>query len=116
MSKPSREPAYDPAEDTPSLHGDTAVHAPILPPAPEAIDADELRAWAESRTAEAMEALDAEAGPEQFRDDGELFHGRLPDPLNPWVTARAPVQVLPAPVTSVYPGALVRVRSWWVTP
>mgnify|MGYP006921357960 CR=1 FL=1 len=93
------------------------MNAPILPPAPEALDADELRDWAASRTAEAMEALDHEASPEQFRDDGELYHGRLPsedvDAFSPWVVARAPVlrpEILPAPV-SIYPGMLLRVRS-----
>ncbi len=91
---------------------------PLLPPELTPADRAELDAWVDGLLDDAREAIDAEATPEQFRDDGALYHGRLPsedvDPFNPWIIARsavAPVQVLPAPVTSVYPGALVRVRS-----
>jgi hypothetical protein len=81
----------------------------LLPPAPEAIDAAELRAWAESRTAAAMEAFDAEATPEQFRDDGSLFHDRLPsedvDGFNPGIVARAEC-LRPAVIPSSAPGVL----------
>ena len=45
-----------------------------------------------------------------------LYHGRLPsedvDGFSPWIVA--PVerpQILPAPITSIYPGMLLRVRS-----
>ena len=92
--------------------------APILPPAPEALDRDVLDAWCDELFDAAREAIDAEATPEQFRDDGTLYHGRLPsedvDAFSPWIVARAErlrPQVLPAPVTSIYPGMLLRVRS-----
>lgn len=85
---------------------------PLLPAAPTADELAELRDWAASRAAEAFEALDAEATPDAFRDDGELFHGQLPsgdvDAFNPWIVARA--EIYPAPV-SIHPGMLLRVRS-----
>lgn len=75
-------------------------------------------AWADGLIDAAREAVDAEATPEQFRDDGTLFHGRLPsedvDAFSPWIVARAEYlrpQILPAPITSIYPGMLLRVRS-----
>jgi hypothetical protein len=95
---------------------------PLLPPEPTLADRALLDAWCDDLLDEAREAVDREATPDAFADDGTLHYGRLPgddvDAFNPWIIARAPVapvQVLPAPVTSVYPGALVRVRSW-VTP
>ena len=94
------------------------MNAPILPPAPEALDQDVLDAWSDALLDEAREAVDREATPDAFRDDGTLFHDRLPsedvDAFNPWIVARAPVlrpQILPAPVTSICPGMLLRVRS-----
>jgi hypothetical protein len=91
---------------------------PLLPPEPTLADRALLDAWCDELLDEAREAVDREATPDAFRDDGSLHYGRLPsediDALNPWIIARAPVlpvQVLPAPVTSVYPGPIVRVRS-----
>jgi hypothetical protein len=79
---------------------------------PPDLDAAELDAWADALLDEAREAIDREATPEQFRDDGTLYHGRLPsedvDAFSPWIVARA--EVYPAPV-SIYPGMLLRVRS-----
>lgn len=92
--------------------------APILPPDLDAADRALRDAWADALNDAHREALDLEASPEQFRDDGTLFHGRLPsedvDAFNPWIVARAPVlrpQIIPAPATSIYPGMLLRVRS-----
>ena len=92
--------------------------APILPPAPEALDRDVLDVWCDELFDAARAALDAEATPDAFRDDGTLYHECLPsedvDGFNPWIVARAPVerpQILPAPITSIYPGMLLRVRS-----
>ena len=88
---------------------------PLLPPELTPADRAELDAWVDGLVDDAREAIDAEATPDAFADDGSLHYGRLPgddvDPFNPWIVARAPVQVLPAPVTSVYPGPIVRVRS-----
>lgn len=97
-----------------------ALYVAPAPTAPEmgADELAELRDWAASRSAAAFEALDHEATPEQFRDDGTLYHDRLPsedvDAFSPWVVARAPAlrpEILPAPVASIYPGMLLRVRS-----
>lgn len=92
--------------------------APILPPAPDAVDRDVVDAWCDELLDAAREAFDAEATPDAFRDDGTLYHGRLPsedvDAFSPWIVARAPVlrpQIIPAPATSIYPGMLLRVRS-----
>ena len=86
---------------------------PLLPPAPEALDRDVLDAWCDELFDEARAALDAEATPDAFRDDGTLYHGRLPsedvDAFSPWIVARA--EITPAPITSIYPGMLLRVRS-----
>ena len=90
---------------------------PLLPAPLEALDQDVLDAWCDELFDEARAALDAEATPDAFRDDGTLYHGRLPsedvDAFNPWIVARAErlrPQILPAPV-SIYPGMLLRVRS-----
>jgi len=54
----------------------------------------ELMAWFAEQRPEVIDAIDREAA-ESTRDDGELFHGRLPsddvDPFNPWIVARAPL-------------------------
>ena len=91
---------------------------PLLPAPLEALDQDVLDAWCDELFDEARAALDAEATPDAFRDDGTLYHGRLPsedvDAFSPWIVARAPVerpQILPAPITSICPGMLLRVRS-----
>lgn len=70
---------------------------PLLPAPLEALDRDVLDAWCDELFDEARAALDAEATPDAF---------------NPWIVA--PVerpQILPAPITSIYPGMLLRVRS-----
>ena len=99
---------------------DSPVYVAPAPTAPKmgADELAELRDWAASRAAAAFEALDAEATPDAFRDDGTLYHGRLPsedvDGFSPWIVARAEYlrpQILPAPITSIYPGMLLRVRS-----
>lgn len=57
-------------------------------------DAAEFALWCAERRDDATAAIDDEAR-ESTRDDGELFHGRLPsddcDEFNPWVVARAPL-------------------------
>ena len=68
----------------------TAHHASALA----AVETAELAAWAAARRDDETAAIDDEAR-ESTRDDGNLYHGRLPsddvDELNPWITARAPV-------------------------
>lgn len=65
----------------------TALHA-------SALAAAELALWCAEQQPEIIDAIDREAT-ESTRDDGLLYHGRLPsddvDPFNPWVVARAPV-------------------------
>lgn len=95
--------------------------ASILPPAPEALDRAELDAWCDELFEAAREAHEA-ALDGALREDGTLHHDRLPcddvDSFNPHIVARAecprPV-ILPAPVSSIWPGQLLRVTSW-VTP
>ena len=88
--------------------------SPLLPAPLEALDQDVLDVWCDELFDAAREAVDAEATPDAFRDDGTLYHGRLPsedvDAFSPWIVARA--EITPAPITSICPGALVRVRSW----
>ena len=66
----------------------TAHHASALA----AVEAAELAAWAAAVRDAAVEEIDREAA-ESTRDDGELYHGRLPsddcDEFNPWIVARA---------------------------
>lgn len=68
----------------------TAHHTSALA----AVEAAEFAAWAAAVRDAAVEEIDREAA-ESTRDDGELYHGRLPsddvDPFNPWIVARAPV-------------------------
>ena len=63
--------------------------SPLLPAPLEALDQDVLDVWCDELFDAAREAVDAEATPEQFR-----------------------AEITPAPITSICPGALVRVRSW----
>lgn len=76
------------------------AHEPgeALPELTETLAADEraeLDAWLSARSLACAEVYDSEATPEQFRDDGSLFHDRLPsedvDGFNPCVIARAPI-------------------------
>lgn len=66
----------------------------ILPPAHDADDRAELNAWFDARRDEAIEAHAADAD-QSTRDDGLLFHDRLPcedvDSFNPCIIARAPI-------------------------
>ena len=66
----------------------TAHHSSALA----AVEAAEFAAWAAARRSDANDAIDDEAA-ESTRDDGDLYHGRLPsddvDPFNPWIVARA---------------------------
>ncbi len=68
----------------------TAHHASALA----AVEAAELAAWAAARRDAAVEEIDEEAR-ESTRDDGNLYHGRLPsddvDEFNPCIVARAPL-------------------------
>ena len=68
----------------------TALHHSALA----AVEAADFAAWAAARRDDETAAIDDEAR-ESTRDDGLLYHGRLPsdavDPFNPWVVARAPV-------------------------
>jgi len=69
----------------------TALHPSALY-APTAADLDELAAIFAEHQPEVIDAIDREAA-ESTRDDGELYHGRLPsddcDEFNPWIVARA---------------------------
>lgn len=69
----------------------TALHPSALE-APTAADLDELAALFADDQPEIVDAIDREAT-ESTRDDGELYHGRLPsddvDPFNPWIVAVA---------------------------
>ena len=68
----------------------TAHHASALA----ALDLADFAQWCAERQPEIIDAIDREAT-ESTRDDGQLYHGRLPsddvDPFNPWITARAPL-------------------------
>lgn len=70
------------------------AHHPSALDLPTADDLAELAAWLAEQQPEVVDAIDREAA-ESTRDDGELYHGRLPsddvDELNPWIIARAPV-------------------------
>ena len=70
------------------------AHHPSAQHAPTTADLAELCAWLTEHQPEVIDAIDREAA-ESTRDDGELYHGRLPsddaDELNPWVIARAPL-------------------------
>ena len=59
-----------------------------------ALAALDFAVWCAERQPEIIDEIDREAT-ESTRDDGQLYHGRLPsddvDPFNPWITARAPL-------------------------
>lgn len=71
----------------------------ILPPV--ADELDELNAWFDARRDEAIEVHAADAA-QSTRDDGHIYHDRLPcddvDPFNPQFVAFAPpaIESLPA--------------------
>lgn len=60
-----------------------------------ALDLADFGAWCAERRDEAVDEIDREVT-ESTRDDGDMYHGRLPsddvDPFNPWIVARAPVR------------------------
>lgn len=68
----------------------TAHHTSALA----ALDLADFAAWCAERRDEAVDEINDEAT-ESTRDDGELYHGRLPsddvDPFNPCIVARAPL-------------------------
>jgi hypothetical protein len=89
---------------------------PGLPPAMDAETAAEYAAWRDALCDAAndcaADAFEAEAAAET-RDDGALYHGRLPsedvEGFNPYIIARA--EVWPGPV-DVIDGARLPAESW----
>lgn len=83
-----------------------------LPPAMEPAERVEFDAWLAERAENCVNAYEAEAAPET-RDDGALYHGRLPsedvEGFNPYIIARA--EVWPGPV-DVIDGARLPAESW----
>lgn len=90
---------------------------PGLPPAMDAETAAEYAAWRDALCDAAndcaADAFEAEAAAET-RDDGELFHGRLPsedvEGFNPHIIARA--EVWPGEMDDAIEGARLPAQSW----
>ncbi len=89
----------------------------LLPPAADVADGEEFARWLDAFCAERSEsdtdAFDVEAS-QGTRDDGSLYHDRLPcediEPFNPHIIARA--EVWPGEMDDAIEGAQMPAESW----